>query len=74
MSTPKILTPGDEVTIWPSVSRACGESYDTEPGAQPWKAKYLGTTHSGKLLIQDLSDKYPPREVDPVSITGPNYR
>jgi hypothetical protein len=61
-TTPKILAIGDEITIWPKL--ASYESRDTEPGAQPWKAKYLGTTARGKLLVQDAAGKYPAREID----------
>lgn len=43
------LKTGDEVTIWPLRGR--GESYDTEPGLQPWKAEFLGWTTDGRLII-----------------------
>lgn len=68
---PKTLQPGDTVTVWPTCSRGTGESYDTEPGLQPWKATYLGTTVEGKLLVQD--GDYPPTEVGPENLK-PNYR
>jgi hypothetical protein len=66
----RLLTPGDTVTVWPALNRRHGESYDTEPGAQPWKATYLGTTKDGKLLVQEGS--YEPREINAANL-GPNY-
>lgn len=41
---PKPLKSGQKITIWPIIDRASGMSYDTEGGAQPWAAKYRGTT------------------------------
>lgn len=65
MST-DILAVGDEITVWPLISR--GESRDTEAGAQPWKATYLGTTKDGHILVQDLAKKYGPRVINPRSL------
>lgn len=39
---------GKEITIWPLVGR--GESRDTEPGLQPWKATLVGVTQIDGLL------------------------
>jgi hypothetical protein len=40
--------PGDTVTIYPKVGK--GESVDTAPGLQPWKAKFVAF-YSGKVVI-----------------------
>lgn len=45
-----ILKWGEQVTIWPSVDRASGESRDTEPGAQPWTAEYRGLSPDGSRV------------------------
>jgi hypothetical protein len=49
MSTERpILTVGQTITIWPLLSR--GESRDSEPGAQPWKAVCVGWTDEHVLI------------------------
>jgi hypothetical protein len=57
---------GDEVTIWPRVY--AGESRDTEAGAQPWKATFIGATTDGRYIIEEAGHAF--RTVDAECIDG----
>lgn len=46
---------GDEVTIYP---RHFPGDLDTEAGAQPWTATFLGLTTDGRIIIQTGEGKY----------------
>jgi hypothetical protein len=50
------LETGDDVTIWPTLPH--GASYDNEPGAQPWKAEFVGWTTDGRLIVKTGDAKY----------------
>lgn len=63
-TTTQVLAAGDTVTIWPPLS--VGMSRDTEPGAQPWKATFVGVTPTGKIRI--LDDVGKERELDAAAL------
>jgi hypothetical protein len=49
------LTVGQTVTVWPRITPANGESRDTEPGAQPWKATVVGWTDTKVIVACEYS-------------------
>lgn len=44
---------GEPITIWPQLGP--GMSRDTEPGAQPWVAEFVGVLTDGRVLVREPS-------------------
>lgn len=67
------VSAGDEVTIWPPLGQ--GESRDTEPGAQPWKAKcigYIWLEDNLMVAVDEEGSRKPYRLVDFEHVTMPS--
>lgn len=66
-----LIEPGTPVKVRPVMSsgdRACGMTYDNEPGLQPWKATFLGfefgTDYNlGEVVALVQQDGYEPSQV-----------
>ncbi len=50
MTITKSFETGQTVTVWPVLG--VGESRDTEPGAQPRRAEFVGYTTDGRAIIR----------------------